>query len=136
MARQCFCGCGNKIPFYAFGTRTYDTRARQVVARLKIIEDLDGRDVDHEPAIREWYEQGDALIPVLAELVHGQRPAKSVDEAVIREWQATGREIERSYIRMAQLGHAMRESGLSEDEFTQAVARGAIDPYKERYPGT
>lgn len=134
MARYCFCGCGTRIPLHAFGTRTYDTRARQVVARLKITEELDGGDVG-EPAIREWYEQGDALIPVLAELVHGQRPAKSVDEAAIREWQATGREIERSYIRMAQLGHAMRESGLSEDEFMQAVTRGAIDPYKERYPG-
>jgi hypothetical protein len=130
MARQCFCGCGTKIPLWAFGTRTYDTRARQVVARLKRTEEFDQRDVE-EPAIREWYEQGDALIPVLTELVHGQRSANSVDEAAIREWQATGREIERSYIKMAQLGHAMRKSDLSEVDFLQAVARGKIDPYKE-----
>jgi hypothetical protein len=134
MARQCFCGCGTKIPFYAFGTRTYNTRARQVVARLKLTEEFDGRDPD-EPAIRQWYEQGDALVPVLIELVHGQRSAKSVDESAIREWQATGREIERSYLKMAQLGRAMRQSDLSEVEFMQAVARGDVDPFKEPYPG-
>src|SRR4051794_6680920 len=98
MARRCFCGCGNKIPFWAFGTRTYDTRARQVVARLKRTKEFDQRYVAATPG---WWERGDALIPVLTELVHGQRSANSVDESAIREWQATGREIEREYIEVA-----------------------------------
>jgi len=91
------CGCGNKIPFYAFGTRTYDHGGPGRLLRgLKIIEELDGRDVDDEPAIREWYEQGDALIPVPPpKLVHGPSVLRSRwTRAAIREWQATGREIE------------------------------------------
>ena len=83
------------------------------------------RDVDADTAA--WYEQGDEIVAVLAAVVHGELSSREVDERAVREWQAMGRQAERSYVeRMSKLGRAIRESGLSDEEAARAIARGEL----------
>jgi hypothetical protein len=132
MAKECFCGCGSRAPRFPLFIRSINKRGRQVVARLDRIEELIGRDVD-EPQIKQWYADGDEIVGALAEAVHGEIDPRTLDERAVRAWQADGREIERVYrMNMAKLGRAVRESGLSDEEAAEAIARGELNPFTDQ----
>src|SRR5215210_1828763 len=98
MAKECFCGCGLKLPRWtALGTGAINTRGRQVRERLHYMEhDLEiRRDVDADTAA--WYEEGDEIAAALAAVVHGELSARDLNEGAVREWQAIGRSAEQSY---------------------------------------
>jgi hypothetical protein len=103
-----------------------------VVQRLERIDELVGRDI-HEPQVQQWYADGDEIVQALAEAVHGEIDPRTLDERAVRAWQADGREIERVYTRnMAKLGRAIRESGLTEAEAAEAIARGELGPFADQ----
>jgi hypothetical protein len=128
MAKECFCGCGRKVPRRAvLGAGPVNTRGRQVRDRLHKMEYEYGipRDVDDDTAA--WYAEGDEIVADLAAVVHGELRPRDVDERWVREWQAVGRQAERSYLaRMGKIGRAARERGLSDEEAAQALARGEL----------
>jgi hypothetical protein len=83
------------------------------------------RDVDDDTAA--WYAEGDKIMGTLAAVVHGESRARDVDERWVREWQAVGRQAERSYLeRMGRIGRAARDRGLSDEEAARALARGEL----------
>lgn len=98
MAKECFCGCGRKVPRFPLGMRSINTRGRQVVERLERNRDvLDaagilGRESDE---IAHWFGEGDAIVRSLSAATHGELDPNLLDEPHVRQWQARGREIER-----------------------------------------
>lgn len=126
MAKDCFCGCGRNVPRFPLGMRSINSRGRQVVSRIAIMEGLIVRETADEGA-QAWYELGDEIVEALAEVMHGDADPRLLDESVVRGWQADGRRAEQSYKqRVAALGRAVRESGLSDDEAADALARGDL----------
>jgi hypothetical protein len=127
VAQQCFCGCGRTIPFYMFGLRTYNTRGKQVAARIAW-----GREFAETPPDAEtqrWLEEGDEIVDVIARMVHREADPRTVNEGAIREWQAEGRAAEQNpeqeqSRRQARFGRAIRTSGRSDEEIAQALAHG------------
>jgi hypothetical protein len=64
-------------------------------------------------------------VALLSQVTHGERDPRSVDERAVREWQAKGFAIAPSGMQAkAMLGHAIRQSGLSDDEAAAAISRG------------
>jgi hypothetical protein len=128
MAKECFCGCGLKVPRWAaLGPGAINTRGRQVRDRIYTMEHEYGipRHVDDDTAT--WYAEGDEIVETLAAVVHGELRSRDVDERWVRQWQAVGRAAERSYLeRMGRIGRAARERGLSDEEAAQALARGEL----------
>jgi hypothetical protein len=130
MAKACFCGCGRTIPLYMLGLRSYNTRGKQVAARLAWMRDRlaeTGEAPDAET--QRWLEEGDEIADVIARLVHREADPRAVDESSIRQWQAEGRAAERQAKqgqagRQAAFGHAIRKSGRSEEEVMQQLAHG------------
>jgi hypothetical protein len=130
MAKACFCGCGRTIPLYMMGLRTFNTRGKQVAARLAWMRD--GLAETGEPAdagTQQWLEEGDEIVGVIARLVHREADPRSVDESAIREWQTEGRAAEQrmkdeGLHRQAAFGHAVRASGRSHDEIANQLAHG------------
>jgi hypothetical protein len=118
--RHCFCGCGRKVPF---GVRPVNTRGRQVRARLARMGPVrpEATDRDGDVETRAWFAEGELIADEIAEIVHGDRDRREVDEKAVREWQAIGREAELAVI----------ASGLSEEETARAIARGEIKPFAE-----
>jgi len=115
------------------GLQTYNTRGRQVRARLERMEPIrstDRPDEGHTEA-QTWFDEGAAILTLLAEVVHQERDPRSVDEGAIRRWQAEGRAAELRYQR--KVGEAgdlrHRESALSPEEVEQAIADGEIRPF-------
>ena len=77
-------------------------------------------------ALHEWYDEGYEIAAELRDAMHGERDAHSLDEGRVREWQRYGREIDS---RVADLGRAVRRSGLTPEEAAQRLARGE-DPFR------
>jgi len=108
VARECFCGCGRTVPFWAFGLRSYDTRGRQVVRRLAWMRDGLG-DTSPDVETEGWLADGDEIAAALAGIVHREIDPRSVDEREVRRWQAEGRSAEREInARQAASGRASR----------------------------
>jgi hypothetical protein len=129
---QCFCGCGRTIPFYMFGLRTYNTRGKQVAARIAWAREF----TETPPAdakTQRWLEEGDEIVDVIARMVHREADPRTVNEGAIREWQAEGRAAEQDpeqeqSRREARFGRAVRTSGRSDEEIAQALAHGNRSP--------
>lgn len=131
MAKACFCGCGRTIPLYMTGLRTFNTRGKQVAARLAWMRDsLAETGQAPDAATQQWLEEGDEIVGVIASLVHRESDPRTVDESAVREWQAEGRAAERRekgerLRRQAAFGHAIRTSGRSHDEIADQLAHGS-----------
>ncbi len=119
--KDCFCGCGRRVPRFPLGIRSINRRGAQVIARLEEIERRGGR--EHEE-LAGWFAEGEDIATSLAAAVHGELDPRSLDEQAVREWQAEGRSIAPSRAQAtAELGRAVRESGLSSDEAATALGR-------------
>jgi hypothetical protein len=111
-----------------FGLRTYNTRGKQVAARIAWMRDgLAETPPDAET--QRWLEEGDEIVDAIARMVHREADPRTVNEGVIREWQAEGRAAEptaeqEQFRRQAEFGHAIRTSGRSDEEIAQALAYG------------
>lgn len=121
MAKECFCGCGRSIPRFPLGTRSINTRGAQVADRLAWAEENGVRSAEGADA---WFEEGAEIVATLAGAVHGEIDARTIDEGWVREWQSFGREAQRrTTAGMADLGRAVRTSGLNEADAAQALAK-------------
>jgi hypothetical protein len=95
-----------------------------VSERLAWAEEEMGRDPEQ---LKGWYAVGDEARSALMGAVHGEIDPRTLDEGFIREWQAEGRRLERELEkRYAALGKMVRESGMTEQEAAEALARGDL----------
>ena len=101
MSKECFCGCGRRVPRFPLGIRSINTRGRQVVNRLDHnhavlsaagIIDLEG---ETGPAVTDWFDEGQRIAEDLSLATHGELDPNLLDERSVRDWQARGRELER-----------------------------------------
>lgn len=61
--------------------------------------------------------------------MHGETDVRTVDEGFVREWQVAGREIE---LRLRSAGRAISESGLTDEQAAEAIARGELGPFNDK----
>ena len=124
--KQCFCGCGRTIRRFPLGLRSMNRRGKQVVDRLAFVEAHGGRD---HSEFAEWLEAGNVIAAELATAVHGEADPRAIEEGEVRDWQATGREIERTVgnPRYAVICGRVRERGLGGQEVARGVQRGGLD---------
>lgn len=132
--RTCFCGCGRTVPRFPLGFRAINGRARQVDERVAWAESLGitaAESYDDPDAVRIWLWSGHKLQALFLEVMHGERDPRSLDEAVVRQWQAYGRKLFRA-LRKAEhqqdvrLGGAAIAAGLTVEEAAAAFSR-ALD---------
>jgi hypothetical protein len=96
MARQCFCGCGQTIPFYMFGLRAYNTHGRRVRRLMESAEEA----IEHpdEPTCL-WLAEGRETMRMLGEVVHQERDPRTVSDSDIREWRGQARAAQQEHTR-------------------------------------
>jgi hypothetical protein len=129
MAKECFCGCGRAISKFPIGTRTINTRGKQVSELLAFVDGDHPHLKNESGEIAAWCEQGYAFKAELISAMHGEIDRGSLREEPIREWQAEGRNIER-YVneQYAKLGRWVKGSGLTEKEAIEAIRKGEYQP--------
>lgn len=130
MAKECFCGCGRRIPKFPLGMRAMNTRGKQVSERLSLIQDDNPHMIEENDEIAAWVFGGLVYKDQLAGAMHGELDPSAVEEEPIREWQAEGRNIERfvneSY---ARLGKWIKEEGWTPEQAAAEVKRGVRPPW-------
>jgi hypothetical protein len=132
MARECFCGCGRRIPKFPLGMRAMNKRGRQVSERLSLVEDENSHMIDENEEIAAWVEAGQGFRSELVAAMHGELDPSLVAETPIREWQAEGRNIERFIKRqVAALGRWIRQEGWTPEQAIEEINRGARPPWTE-----
>lgn len=62
MARDCFCGCGRRIPKFPIGTRAMNTRGKQVSERLSLIEDKNPHMIGENGEVAAWSRLAEAWV--------------------------------------------------------------------------
>lgn len=72
----------------------------------------------HSPAGALFVAEGEQWSAILAEAIHNDEDPDPNVESAVRQWQKRGR----TTFRATGLGHAIRASGMSEEEAGQAIA--------------
>lgn len=80
--------------------------------------------------IEAWVVAGRSIKLELISAMHGELDPRSLDEAEIREWQATGRQIEK-FVKdnYARVGKWIAEKGWTPEQAVEEIQRGVRPPW-------
>ena len=123
---ECFCGCGKRTPIGARSLNRIGNVMRDDIATVKTLMGAGMR----SPRGQEFVEVSTTVCHALTDTVHtGVRPTERVHSRA-RALIAYGR----AHFSGNAVADAVRRSGLSTVEATQALRHGRFDPYADVPP--